>query len=136
MVARAEEPANGAEKTAGVVAPRHTCTGPERRQDLVLRVEHRRHDVEGAHHVDWAVLDREHHRLLLWQSKFLRRRVVGQVIRRRLVRTPFTQVALIEPGGGRQLANGHRTLLVQSLVKAERVADAHHRDARGTAEIR
>src|ERR1700761_3875661 len=76
MVTRAEKACDGAEEAARVLAPRYAATDSEYSLDLILALNHPRHQVKCPHHVDGAVLYRKHHSLLGRQGEFLRRRVV------------------------------------------------------------
>jgi hypothetical protein len=89
----------------------------------------------GPEHLHRAVLDRQHHRLLLGQSEFLRLWVIGEVVGGRLLRRPFAQVAFVEPARGGQLRDRHRPLRLQRLVETDGIADADQSNARGAAEI-
>src|SRR6266576_425389 len=97
VIAGPEKSSDGTEKTARLVAPRHPVAGLECRLDQFLAVQHRGHKIECAEHVNRAVLDREHHRLFFRQCKFLGRRLVGQIVRRSLMRRPFACSALYRP---------------------------------------
>ena len=74
VVAGAEEARHRAEHAAGLLAPGDAPAGPERLLDLWLVVEHRRHQVEAAQHVDRAVFGGEHHGLFGGSANF---RVAG-----------------------------------------------------------
>src|SRR5262245_48929943 len=69
VVAGPEEAGHSAEHAAGLIAPGNATARLESRLDLVLIVQHRRHEVEAAHHIDGAVFVREHHRLLRWERE-------------------------------------------------------------------
>ena len=107
----------------------------ERLLDLGLVLHLRRDRIEGAHHVDGAVLDREHHGLLGGQREPAAGRVVAQIVGRRLVGQPFAQVALVDAGRVGELAAGHGALGMQRLVQPERVAHADQGDADGATQI-
>ena len=135
VVARAEEARHRAKHAAGLLAPGDPAAGAKRLLDLWLIVEQRRHKIEASQHVDGAVLFGEHHRLLRRKREFPRRRIVGEIVRGRLVRQPLAQVSLVGAGCGGEFARCHRPLGVKRLVQPERIADPHHRDARCAAEI-
>ena len=56
-------------------------------------------------------------------------------MRRRLVREPFAQVALVDPRGESQLRDRHRPLGVQRFVEPQRIADMNQRNAGGASEV-
>ena len=140
VVSRPEELRDGAEHAPDIVTPRHAAAGLERFLDLVLRSQQRGHQVERAGHVDRAVIDREHHRLLFRKRKFAGRRIIGQIVRVGLLRCPFAQIALVDPRGRGQFGGRHRPFLMRMYVKAERVRPSgpargspRHRDRTASA---
>jgi len=119
-----------------VIAPRHAAAAREHCLNLILAFDHPCHQVECAHHVDGAVLYCEDHRLLRRQAEFLRRRVIGKIVRCSLMRQPFAQVALVDPRFGGELLYRRRPSGMQDLVQTRGVTDPNQRDARRAGEIR
>ena len=114
-------------RSASLIAPGHPATRPERRLDLLPVFEHCRHHIERPKHADGAVVDGEDQGLLRRQRKTLRRRVIGEVIRCSLMRQPFAQVTLVNPGFGGELRHRHRSPGMQDFLQTNGVTDPNQR---------
>src|SRR5271166_3418873 len=136
VVAGSEKARRRTEEAACLIAPGYPGTGLECWLDLLPVFEHRCHYIECPDHADGTVFDGKDHGLLRGQGEFLRCWLIGNVVRGRLMRQPFAQIALVDAGCGSELGYGHWAALMQGLVKSQRVADAHQRNAGGTAEVR
>src|SRR5215510_9613576 len=94
VITRPEEARDGAKHAASLIAPRDTTTLLEGNLDLGLIIQQGRHYIEAAHHVDGAILDCKHHRLFGRQREPAGLRIVGKIVRSRLLGQPFAQVPL------------------------------------------
>src|SRR6266566_193597 len=136
FIAGPEKAGHRAEHAAGLITPGDTTTRLECSLNLRLVVKHCRHQIETAHQVDGAVLDREHHGLFGRQREFRRCRVVGQVVGARLMGKPLAQVPRVDLCGVGKLNQRHRPVCVQRPVQSKCIAHSDHGGAGCTSQIR
>ncbi len=119
-----------------VLVPANAFAGLECLRDLRLVGEERLSHAEESAHVQLAshrppVAERARRAA----SNRSRRRIVGQISGRGLIREPLTDVTFVRLGSVGELARGRRSVAGQRLVESEPVADQHRRCRHDGADV-
>src|ERR1051325_3114361 len=96
LITGSEKPGDSTEHARALVAPGHTTAVLESWLDSFKITVDCGHAAKCPDQIDRAVIHRKYHRLFRRQGELLCHRIIGEVVRGRVMRGPLSQVSLID----------------------------------------